>query len=204
MHEKGVQKLHVWLLVIVISVLIWSAIKPLSYLTWTLEVTPAVIGILILLITYRKFTFTSLVYVLISILVIWMFIGGHYTYERVPLFTEIKNNFHLKRNDYDRVGHFLKGLISIAIREVFIRKSCLNPSWWLIFVTLSVVLALSAGYEIIEWLAAVILGKEAHDFLGTQGDIWDSEWDMMLAFCGGIISLLSLSKIHQKFLMKIL
>ncbi|RDI45770.1 DUF2238 domain-containing protein [Falsibacillus pallidus] len=200
MAQPSFKKIHLALLVIVLLVLIWSGISPKSYLTWSLEVGPATLGIIVLAAAYRKFQFTTLVYIILSVLCIWMFIGGHYTYERVPLFNWIKDHFHLKRNEYDRVGHFLKGFAAIAVREVLIRKSCLKPSKWLIFLVLCVVLALSASYEIAEWLAAEILGREAHDFLGTQGDIWDSEWDMALAFLGGVLSLLTLSRLHQYYL----
>jgi putative membrane protein len=191
---------HLILLIIVITAFTWSAIKAVDYFTWVLEVTPAILGILILLFSYHRFRFTTLSYVIITVLTIFMFIGGHYTYARVPLFNWIKDNFHLQRNEYDRFGHFAKGFFAIVVREILIRKSCLHPSKWLIFITLSIVLALSAIYEIIEWLVGEIVGRSAKDFLGTQGDVWDSEWDMSLAFLGGILCLLILSRLHNKLL----
>ncbi|MGV3464854.1 MAG: DUF2238 domain-containing protein [Heyndrickxia sp.] len=198
----SINKIHVVLLFIIVVVFIWSSIKAVDYFTWVLEVTPAVVGILLLLITYPKFQFTTLSYLIIVLLAIFMFIGGHYTYARVPLFNWLKEEFHSQRNEYDRFGHFAKGFFAIVIREILIRKSCLQPSKWLIIITLSFILAISALYEIIEWLAAEILGRSAKDFLGTQGDIWDSEWDMSLAFLGGMICLFFLSHLHNKFLRK--
>jgi len=196
---QPINKIHVFLLLIIVVVFIWSSIKAVDYFTWFLEVTPAVLGILILLITYPKFHFTTLSYLIITLLAIFMFIGGHYTYARVPLFNWFKEVFHTQRNEYDRFGHFSKGFFAIVIREVLIRKSCLQPSKWLIIITLSFILAISALYEIIEWLASEVLGRSAKDFLGTQGDIWDSEWDMSLAFVGGMMCLLLLSSLHNKF-----
>lgn len=193
---------HIVLLIIILIALIWSVIKATSYGTWALEVTPAIIGILIIIFTYRRFRFTTLSYFIITVLAISMFIGGHYTYSKVPLFNWIKDEFHLHRNDYDRFGHFLKGFFTIVLREILLRKSCLHPSKWLIFITLSILLAISALYEIIEWLVAKILGRSAKDFLATQGDIWDSQWDMSLALLGGIIALLLLSRLHNRFLKK--
>lgn len=200
MVEKNRFKIHISFFGIVILVFIWSAIKPAEPFTWILEVTPVFIGLLILIFSYRKFAFFKLSYLIITVLMILMLIGSHYTYERVPLFTDIKHYLNLKRNEYDRVGHFAKGFFALVIREFLIRKSCLMPSKLLIFLVLSVVLALAAGYEIIEWIAAEILGRSAKDFLGTQGDIWDSEWDMALAVLGSILSLLFLSKLQNKML----
>ncbi|MBS4171759.1 DUF2238 domain-containing protein [Bacillus sp. FJAT-49736] len=197
-----INRIHLLLFSMIIIVFIWSSIKATDYFTWVLEVTPAVLGIFILVITYRKFPFTTLSYLIITILAIFMFIGGHYTYARVPLFHWFKEVLHTQRNEYDRFGHFAKGFFAIAIREILIRKSCLQPSKWLIFITLSFVLAISALYEIVEWLVAEILGRSAKDFLGTQGDVWDSEWDMSLSFLGGILCLILLSKLHNTFLKK--
>ncbi|MEK5392613.1 DUF2238 domain-containing protein [Margalitia sp. FSL K6-0131] len=202
--SKQSKWIHLLLLLIIICVFIWSSIKAADYLTWVLEVSPAVLIILLLLVTYRKFRFTTLSYLIVTILMILMFIGGHYTYDDVPLFNWLKEKFHTQRNEYDRFGHFAKGFFAIIIREILIRKSCLRPSKWLIIITLSFILALSALYEIMEWLGAEILGRSAKDFLGTQGDVWDSEWDMSLAFLGGILCLIVLSHLHNKYLRKII
>lgn len=202
MEKNKINSVHIILLCFASIVFVWSAIKPASYLTWVMEVLPAVTGILILLFTYNRFQFTTLSYAIIAILTVFMFIGGHFTYAKVPLFEWLKNHYDLKRNHYDRFGHFSKGFLAIPIRELLIRRTCLKPSKWLVFLTLCVILALSACYEIAEWLAAEILGRAANDFLGAQGDIWDSEWDMALALSGGVLCLLALSVFHNQILRK--
>ncbi|KAB2332182.1 DUF2238 domain-containing protein [Cytobacillus depressus] len=196
--------IHIILLLIVITVFIWSAIRPVRYFNWTLEVLPAVTILIIAITTYSKFRLTTLSYFIIAILSIMMFIGGHYTFPKVPLFNWIKDYFDLKRNDYDRFGHFLKGLLAIVIREILIRRSPLTKGIWLYTVTLSITLAISALYEIIEWLGSVIIkgGKVSEDFLGTQGDVWDTQWDMFLSFIGAILALLTFSNLHTKQLRK--
>lgn len=204
MSKNAGIKIHFILLLIVLAVFIWSAIKPVGYRIWTLEVLPAVIGLLVVITIYKKFQLTTLSYLIIAILSIFTFIGGHYTYSEVPFFDWIKDDFDFKRNHYDRFGHFLKGLLIIVIREILVRTSPLSKGKWLIFLSLSVSLAISALYEIIEWLVSVIThgGKASKDFLGTQGDIWDSQWDMSLTFAGSIIALILLSSLHNKYLLK--
>ncbi|MBS4190434.1 DUF2238 domain-containing protein [Bacillus sp. FJAT-49705] len=167
-----------------------------------MEVLPAVVVIIIAIVTYNKFRLTTLSYVIIAILSITMFIGGHYTYSKVPLFNWIKDYFDLNRNHYDRFGHFLKGLFAIVIREILIRKSPLVKGPWLVAVTLSFSLSIGALYEITEWLASkVTQGKKAStEFLGTQGDVWDSQWDMSLTLIGSIIALIIFSKLHNKLI----
>jgi len=195
-------KIHFILLLIVFTVLIWSAIKPIGYGIWTMEVLPAVSGLLVVIAIYKKIQLTTLSYLIIAILSIYTFIGGHYTYSEVPLFNWIKDDFHFERNHYDRFGHFLKGLLIIVIRELLLRTSPLSKGKWLTFLSLSVALAIAALYEIIEWLVSVIThgGKASKDFLGTQGDIWDSQWDMSLTLAGSIIALVLLTSIHNKYL----
>lgn len=197
--------IHIVLLLLVISVFIWSVIRPAGYLIWTMEVLPAVVGLIIAIATYNKFRLTTLSYIIIAILSITMFIGGHYTYSKVPLFNWIKDHFDLNRNHYDRFGHFLKGLFAIVIREILIRKTSLIKGPWLVAVILSFSLAIGALYEIIEWLASIITkGKKAStEFLGTQGDIWDAQWDMSLTLVGSIFALIIFSKLHNKLLGKI-
>lgn len=204
MSKNAGIKIHFILLLIVLAVFIWSAIKPVGYRIWTLEVLPAVIGLLVVITIYKKFQLTTLSYLIIAILSIFTFIGGHYTYSEVPFFDWIKDDFDFKRNHYDRFGHFLKGLLIIVIREILVRTSPLSKGKWLIFLSLSVSLAIAALYEIIEWLVSVIThgGKASKDFLGTQGDIWDSQWDMSLTFAGSIIALILLSSLHNKYLLK--
>lgn len=202
-RDKGTI-IHILLLLLVVSVFIWSVIRPAGYLIWTLEVLPAVVVLVIVIVTYNKFRLTTLSYVIIAILSITMFIGGHYTYSKVPLFNWIKDYFDLNRNHYDRFGHFLKGLFAIVIREILIRKTPLVGGPWLSAVTLSFSLSIGALYEITEWLASKITkGKKAStEFLGTQGDVWDSQWDMSLTFVGSILALIFFSKLHNKLLEK--
>jgi putative membrane protein len=197
-------KVHLLFLFLVAVVFIWSAIKPAGYLIWLMEVIPAVVVLIIAIATYKKFRLTTLSYFIISTLSIIMFVGGHYTYDDVPLFNWIKDHFDQNRNHYDRFGHFLKGLFIIVIREILIRKTPLTKGKWLTTLALSVSLAIAALYEIIEWLVSIITkgGKASKDFLGTQGDIWDTQWDMTWSFVGSIIALLILSSLHNRLLKK--
>ncbi|MBT2737016.1 DUF2238 domain-containing protein [Bacillus sp. ISL-7] len=196
---------HLLLILIVIAVFSWSIYKPAGYLIWAMEVLPAIVICMIVVITYNKFRLTSLSYIIIAILSILTFIGGHYTYAKVPLFTWIKDYFELNRNHYDRFGHFLKGLFAIVIREILIRKRVTKKGPWLISVILSFSLAIGAMYEIIEWLSTKLTKnrKTSTEFLGAQGDIWDAQWDMLLTFIGSIFALLILSKVHNSLLEKI-
>jgi len=199
------RKIHVILLLIVLIIFVWSVIKPASYLDWVAEVSPAVVAIIIVIAIYNKFRFTTFSYFIIALLSILTFIGGHYTYSEVPLFNWIKEEFYLKRNDYDRFGHFLKGLMAIVIREILIRKTPLVKGAWLTGITISIMLAIAALYEIIEWLSTRISkgSKGAKDFLGMQGDRWDAQWDMLSAFLGTILTLLLFTKLHDRLLKKL-
>lgn len=198
------RKIHVILLIIVLIIFVWSVIKPASYLDWVAEVSPAVVAIIIVIAIYNKFRFTTFSYFIIALLSILTFIGGHYTYSEVPLFNWIKEEFHLQRNDYDRFGHFLKGLMAIVIREILIRKTPLVKGAWLTGITISIMLSIAALYEIIEWLSTRISkgSKGAKDFLGMQGDRWDAQWDMLSAFLGTILTLLLFTKLHDRLLKK--
>jgi len=199
------RKIHVILLLIVLIIFVWSVIKPVSYLDWLAEVSPAVVAIIIIVAIYNKFRFTTFSYFIIALLSILTFIGGHYTFSEVPLFNWIKEEFHLKRNDYDRFGHFLKGLMAIVIREILIRKTPLVKGAWLTGITISIMLAIAALYEIIEWLSTKISkgSQGANDFVGMQGDPWDAQWDMFSAFLGTILALLLFTKLHDKLLKKL-
>jgi putative membrane protein len=189
-----------WLLVFVL-VLIWSAIRPHDYFTWFLEVLPAILGILILALTFREFQFTSLVYRLILIHSIILMIGGHYTYAEVPIFNWIRDAFDMSRNNYDKVGHFAQGFFpAIIAREILIRKSLLKQGKLLSFIVVCICLAISAFYELVEWWVVIVTGSAAEAFLGTQGDIWDTQSDMFFALIGAITSLIFLSKIHDNAL----
>jgi putative membrane protein len=181
-------------------ILIWSGIKPFDRFTWVLEVAPAVMGLIVLACTYKSFRFTTLAYRLMWIHAIILVVGGHYTYARVPPFDWLKEALDLQRNNYDKVGHLAQGFIpAIIARELLLRKKVVvgRPAW-LNFIVVSICLAISALYELIEWLAAVMSGEAAGEFLGTQGYVWDTQSDMALALVGAVASLLFLSKRHDR------
>ena len=193
------------LLMCFFSVLIWSAVRPHDYFTWFLEVLPAIVGFVILFATYSKFQFTTLVYILILLHAIILMIGGHYTYAQEPIFNWLKDFFGWKRNYYDRLGHFSQGFVpALIVRELLLRTSPLKRGKWLISIVLSVCLAISVLYELFEWLMSVLTGTAADAFLGTQGDVWDTQWDMMFALMGAITALLFFARLHDKCLKPIL
>lgn len=186
-------------------VFIWSVINPKDLFTWFLEVFPAIIGLFILFITYKKFQFTNMVYFLILLHSIILMIGGHYTYAEVPFFDYIKEVFNQDRNNYDKVGHIVQGFIPAMIaREIIIRKNIININVWRNFFIICFCLALSAFYELVEWWVAIFTNEAANDFLGTQGYLWDTQSDMVWALFGSILALLLLSKYHDLALKKIL
>jgi len=191
-------------MVVFFSVFAWSVYRPYDFLTWVLEVTPAIIGLIILTVTFKNFKLTPLVYWLILVHAIILMIGGHYTYAREPIFNWLKEVLNLSRNHYDRLGHLAQGFVpAIIARELLIRTSPLKQGRWLFFVVTCVCLAISASYELIE-CAAAIIGKNATvDFLGTQGDIWDTQFDMAMALVGAIIAQILLGTIHDRQLAEI-
>ncbi|MDD5393675.1 MAG: DUF2238 domain-containing protein [Thiothrix sp.] len=186
-------------LAIFTAVLIWSGIHPKDYFTWFLEVVPALIGIVVLALTYRTFPLTPLVYTLILFHCLILMVGGHYTYAEVPLFDYFKDWFGFERNNYDKVGHFVQGFVPAMIaRELLIRKAIINGRSWMNFFIVCFCLAFSALYELIEWAVAEFSGTSAEAFLGTQGYIWDTQSDMALALLGAIVALLLLPKLHDR------
>lgn len=181
------------------AVLIWSAINPKDTFTWFLEVLPAVIGLVVLALTYKKFPLTPLVYILILIHSIVLMVGGHYTYAEVPLFDDIADFFESTRNNYDKVGHFMQGFApAMVTREIFIRKNVINGKGWMNFLIVCFVLAFSAFYELIEWGVALLSDEAAESFLGTQGYVWDTQSDMGWALFGAILALVLLSRYHDR------
>nr|WP_315153656.1 DUF2238 domain-containing protein [uncultured Flavobacterium sp.] len=183
--------------------LIWSIINPKEVFTCFLEIIPAIIGVLILTLTFKKFRFTNFTYTLILIHCIILFIGGHYTYAEVPLFDYIKEVFHQSRNNYDKVGHFAQGFVpAMIIRELFIRKEVIANKSFFNFIIISICLAISAAYEWIEWFVSIITGDGGDAFLGTQGDVWDTQSDMLFAAIGAITALLLFSKAQDKQLIE--
>jgi len=177
-------------------VLIWSGINPKDQFTWFLEVLPAIIGAGLILYTFNSFHLTPILYFFILLHCVVLMIGGHYTYAEVPLFDGL---FGAERNNYDKVGHFFQGFVpALLAREILIRKNVVSSTAWLNTFIISVTLAFSAFYEIIEWWVAVASGDDAVAFLGTQGYQWDTQSDMGLALLGAILAILVLSKIHDR------
>lgn len=180
-------------------VFIWSGIQPHDRTTWWLEVFPVLIAVPVLIATRRRFPLTPLAYRLIFVHALILMLGGHYTYARVPLGFWAQELFGFARNHYDRVGHLAQGFIpAIVAREILLRTSPLRRGAWLFVIVTAICLAISAVYEFIEWWAAVIGGGAATDFLGTQGDVWDTQWDMFLAFLGAIGAQLLLARTHDR------
>jgi putative membrane protein len=197
-------RLRAGLLLGVLAVLAWSGIAPKDRFTWFLEVAPVLIAVPILVATRARFPLTPLAYALIAVHASILMIGGHYTYAEMPLFNWLRDTFDLARNHYDRVGHLAQGFIpAIVAREVLIRLSPLKPGGWLFFLVTCFCLAFSAFYELIEWWVAVTTGDDAVAFLATQGDIWDSQWDMFLALLGALASQLLLSGMHDRQLRRL-
>lgn len=192
-------KFHLILLAILLSILIWSVINPKDLFIWFLEVLPVLIGVMVLIYIYPKYKFSNFVYVLITIEAIILIVGGHYTYAEMPVFNWVRDTFGLSRNYYDRLGHFAQGFIpAIIAREVLIRNEVISKKKYLFFIVICICLAISASYELIEFGVAKFTGNSAEAFLGTQGDIWDTQWDMLMALIGSITSLSLLSTYHDK------
>lgn len=184
---------------IYIAVLIWSAINPSDYFTWFLEVAPALIGAVLLMFTYTTFRFTTLAYTMILMHCIVLMIGGHYTYAEVPPFNWIRDAFEMQRNNYDKVGHFMQGLVpAIVAREILIRKNIISSTAWCKFLTVCFCLAFSAFYELIEWWVALASEESAEAFLGTQGYMWDTQSDMAFALLGSLCAIFFLAGIHDR------
>lgn len=187
------------LIILFLIGIIISGIQPHDYFTWLLEVFPAIVGLIILVLSYKKFSFTMLTYWMILVHCYILFIGGHYTYAEVPLFDWIKELLHQSRNNYDKVGHFAQGFIpAFIVRELLIRKQIVKRGNWLSFLTVCVCVFVSVMYEFIEWFVAVGTGESADAFLGTQGYVWDTQSDMLFATIGAISMLLLFSKIQDK------
>lgn len=196
--------LHWFLLATCALVLLWSGIGPADRATWALEVAPPIVGIGVLIYFYPTFRMTDLVYWLVAIFSIVMMIGGHFTYAEVPLFNWLRDTYELSRNHFDRLGHILQGLVPAMIaREVLLRLGVLARPRWLFYLVVSICLAISAFYELIEWWVALLSDDAAASFLGTQGDNWDTQWDMFLALCGATVGLLTLSGVQDRQLRKL-
>jgi putative membrane protein len=187
------------LLVLALAVFVRSGIHPHDRFTWVLEVFPAVIAGIVLVATYRRFRLSSLLYVLIAIHAMILMVGGKYTYAQVPLGVWMEQWFGFTRNHYDRIGHFAQGLVpAIAAREVLIRIARYRRNAWLNVVVFAIAAAISALYELLEWAVAELTGTAAEAFLGTQGDVWDTQKDMAMACVGAVCALLLLRRWHDR------
>ena len=192
-------KLHLGLLALATIVLAWSGTNPKDRLTWLLEVSPAIVAGVVLAAAYPRWRFTPLVIVLIAAHAMILMVGGKYTYAEVPGFNWLKDEFDLSRNYFDRVGHFAQGFVpAMVAREILLRQGILKRGGWLFFLVTCVCMAVSAFYEFIEWWTALAAGGAAEAFLGTQGDVWDTQWDMFTAMCGAIVAQLLLSRRHDR------
>jgi putative membrane protein len=187
------------LLALVIVALVATGIRPYDRLTWLLETVWVVVGIPVVLLTWRRFPLTTLLCCLLALHALVLIYGGLYTYARTPLGDWLRDLFNLSRNPYDRIGHFAQGFVpAILVREILVRRSPLRGSRWLPVLVVCACLAFSAIFEMIEWWSAVIGGSAADDFLATQGDVWDTQWDMFLALVGAITALVLLSRLHDR------
>jgi len=185
--------------VLFVIALVWSAVRPHDYFTWWLEVFPALIGVALLIATGHRFPLTPLLYVLLLLHALILMIGGHYTYAEVPLGFWMQRTFDLARNDYDRIGHFAQGFVpAIIAREILIRRDVVRRRGWLFMIVVAICLAISALYELLEWQVAIRTGSKGDAFLGTQGDVWDTQEDMATAFVGAITAMLLLGRMHDR------
>lgn len=181
-----------------------SVIAPHDRPTWLLEVAPILIAGPILIATARRFPLTPLAYRLVFVHALILMVGGHYTYAEVPLGDWVADALGLARNPYDRLGHLAQGFVpAVVVREILLRRSPLRPGKWLAFLVVSVCLAISAAYELVEWWAALIGGESADAFLGTQGDQWDTQWDMFTALVGAVASVALLGRVHDRQLARL-
>jgi putative membrane protein len=176
-----------------------STFGPSDATTWFLEVCPVMAGIVVVAATFQRFPLSRLLYLLLFGHAVILMVGGFYTYAEVPAGFWVRDIFDLDRNHYDRLGHFAQGFVpAILAREILVRRSPLRHSRWLPVLVVSVCLSFSAFYELIEWWAALAIGQSAAHFLGTQGDSWDTQWDMFLALVGAIVALLTLTRLHDR------
>jgi putative membrane protein len=184
---------------LLLALLAWSGWQPYDRPTWLLEVMPILVAVPVLWATYRRFPLTTLLYICIFLHAVVLMVGGAYTYARVPLGFALQDWLHLDRNPYDRIGHFFQGFVpALAAREILLRGKYINGKGMLAFLVICVVMTVSVTYEFIEWGTALLFGQGAQDFLGTQGDPWDTQWDMFMALIGSVTALLLCSRFHDR------
>lgn len=187
-----------------IALLLYSGVHAYDVPTWIMEVVPVIIALPVMALTYRSFPLTSLLYAVIFLHAVVLIFGGMYTYARVPLGFEIAQWLDMERNPYDKIGHFMQGFAPALIaREILIRGRYVNGSKMLVFIVISIVLAISATYELIEWGAALAMGQGAEEFLGTQGYVWDTQSDMFFALIGSVVAVVFFSKYHDTLIKKV-
>ena len=192
-------RLPLWLVAIVAAALLVSGWAPYDRGTWVLETAPVFIALALLIATYRRFPLTPLLYLLIAAHALVLIYGGAYTYARVPICDWLQETLGLLRNPYDRIGHFMQGAVpALVAREILMRREVINGVAWRNFLIVCVCLAISASYELVEWWAALALGQGAEAFLGTQGDLWDTQWDMLMATIGAVLALCLLGNTHNR------
>ncbi len=197
--EKSRTRLLAALSLVVLAALLWSGIAPYDHATWALEVAPAVIAAPVLLATWRRYPLTTLLYVLIALHALVLILGGAYTYARVPLGFWLQDWLHLGRNPYDKIGHFMQGLVpAMVAREILLQRGYLSSQPMAAFLSVCVAMAISAVYELIEWGVALALGQDATEFLGTQGDPWDTQSDMFWALIGATMAVTLLLRWHNR------
>ncbi|MBC7743166.1 MAG: DUF2238 domain-containing protein [Bdellovibrionaceae bacterium] len=200
---QNVSKLFLVFAVVTVIFFVLSGVKPFDYLTWVLEVVPAVIGAVVMAYYWKRFRVTDLLFVLICIHCWILFLGGHYTYALTPPGFWVRDLFGLTRNHYDRLGHFAQGFVpAFLAREILLRNNIVKKGPWLQFIVVSICLGFSAFYELIEFSVAVILKSDSDAFLGTQGDVWDTQKDMLLALIGSLTAL-CFSKWHDRAIAKV-
>ncbi|MCE1182107.1 MAG: DUF2238 domain-containing protein [Rhodocyclales bacterium] len=191
--------LQLALLLIVSSALIISGIAPFDRLTWLMEVAPVLIALPLMIATRHRYPLTTLLHVLIAAHALVLIAGGAYTYARVPLGFWLQNIFTVDRNPYDKIGHFMQGFVpALVAREILLRGDYVRERRMVAFLCICVAMAISACYELIEWAAAVALGQGADEFLGTQGDVWDTQSDMFMALIGASCAMLFLARRHDR------
>ena len=197
-REAGARR-HLGLAVAVGVILAWSGWMPRDRFTWFLEIAPVPIAAALIAFAYPRWRFTPLVLTLIAVHAAILMVGGKYTYAEVPLFNWLRDEYGLARNYYDRIGHFAQGFVpAMVAREILVRRGVLARGGWLFFVVACICLAVSATYELVEWWVAAATGTAADAFLGTQGDVWDTQWDMFMALCGAIAAQIALSRWHDR------
>ena len=187
------------LALLVVALLVVSGIRPYERSTWVMEVAPIFLAAPVLLWTGRRFPLTSLLYVIIALHAIILIVGGAYTYARVPLGSWVQDVFHLSRNPYDKLGHFAQGFVpALVAREVFVRNRIVRRGIWTAVLAIAIALSISLIYELVEWGAAVAIGQGADAFLGTQGDPWDTQSDMGMAFVGALVAMVAFARVQDR------